>query len=99
VLQITSFLPSARRVEFLLFDWGTGTLLQSQRGVLGLCALWEAGLLVPAQLSPRGGTGIPALGQEKQDSPAGRQGLSSCQAVGSSAPLCTMGGRPSGATH
>jgi hypothetical protein len=49
VLQITSFLPSARRVEFLLFDWGTGTLLQSQRGVLGLCALWEAGLLAPAE--------------------------------------------------
>jgi hypothetical protein len=29
--------------------WGTGTLLQSQWGVLGLCELWEAGFLAPAK--------------------------------------------------
>jgi hypothetical protein len=29
VVQITSFLPSARGLEFLLFDGSTGTLLQS----------------------------------------------------------------------
>jgi hypothetical protein len=44
-----SALSEVRGLEFLLFDWGTGTLLQSQRGVLGFCAPWEVGLLVPAQ--------------------------------------------------
>jgi hypothetical protein len=29
VVQITSFLPSAKGLEFLLFDRGTGALLQS----------------------------------------------------------------------
>jgi hypothetical protein len=49
MVQITSFLPSARGLEFLLFDGGVGTLLQSERGVLGLCALWGAGLLALAE--------------------------------------------------
>jgi hypothetical protein len=49
VVQITSFLHSVRGLEFPLFDVGAGTLLQSQRGVLGLCALWEAGLLALAE--------------------------------------------------
>jgi hypothetical protein len=44
-----SFLLSARGLEFLLFDWGKEALLQSQWGVLSLCALWEAGILAPAE--------------------------------------------------
>jgi hypothetical protein len=43
VVQITFFLPSVRALESLLFDGGTGALLQLQWGMLG--ALWEAGLL------------------------------------------------------
>jgi hypothetical protein len=39
VVLITSFLSSARGLEFLLFDGGTGALLQSQWEALGLCAL------------------------------------------------------------
>jgi hypothetical protein len=43
-------LPSVRGLEFLLFDGGAWTLLQSQSspGSLGLCALCGAGLLAPA---------------------------------------------------
>jgi hypothetical protein len=44
VVKITCFLPSVRGLKFLLFDGGAGTFLQSQWGVFGLCALWEAGL-------------------------------------------------------
>jgi hypothetical protein len=40
---------SVRGLEFLLFGRVSGTLLQSQWGVLGLCLLWEAGLLEPAE--------------------------------------------------
>jgi hypothetical protein len=45
VVQITSFLPSVRGLNFPLFDGGIGTLPQSQWGVLDLdlCALWETG--------------------------------------------------------
>jgi hypothetical protein len=39
VVLITSFLPSVRWLEFPFFNGGTGALLQSQRGVLDLCAL------------------------------------------------------------
>jgi hypothetical protein len=49
VVQFISFLPLVRGLEFVLFDGNTGTLLQSQWGVLGLCALWGAGLLAPAE--------------------------------------------------
>jgi hypothetical protein len=49
MLQITSFLPSARRLEFPHFDEGAGVLQQSQWGVLDLYALWGAYLLVPAE--------------------------------------------------
>jgi hypothetical protein len=45
VMQITSFLPEVKGLEFLLFDGGAGALLQSQWGALGLCTLWTAGLL------------------------------------------------------
>jgi hypothetical protein len=48
-LQITSFLPSVRRLEFLLFDEGVGALPESKWGVLGLCVLCGAGLLTPAE--------------------------------------------------
>jgi hypothetical protein len=43
------FSPLSEEVEFLLFDWHLGTLLQSQWGVLGLCALCEADLHAPAE--------------------------------------------------
>jgi hypothetical protein len=49
MVQITSFLPSVRGLEFPLFDGSTGALLQSQWDMLGLCALWEASLLAPAE--------------------------------------------------
>jgi hypothetical protein len=49
VVQISSFLPSARGLEFPLFGGGKRALLQSQWGTLGLCAWWEAGLLPPAK--------------------------------------------------
>jgi hypothetical protein len=49
VVPITSFLSSVRGLEFLLFDGGTGALLQLQWGALGLCVLWGAGLLAPAE--------------------------------------------------
>jgi hypothetical protein len=41
MVPITSSLPSVRGLEFLLFDGSAGVLLQSQWGVLRLCALWE----------------------------------------------------------
>jgi hypothetical protein len=41
VVLITSFLPSVRGLEFLLFDGVTGFLQQSQWGALGLCALFR----------------------------------------------------------
>jgi hypothetical protein len=47
VLQIASFLPSVRGLEFVLFD-GSRALLQSQEA-LSLCALWRAGLLAPVE--------------------------------------------------
>jgi hypothetical protein len=46
---ITSFLSSDRWLEFLLFDGGTGVLLQSQWGALGICVLWVADLLAPVE--------------------------------------------------
>jgi hypothetical protein len=49
VVRITSFLPSVRGLEFLHFDRGVGIVLQSQWGMLSLCALWEAGILIPAE--------------------------------------------------
>jgi hypothetical protein len=49
VVQITSFLPSARGLEFLLFDGGVGTLLKSLWEMLDLCALSEAGVLAPEE--------------------------------------------------
>jgi hypothetical protein len=49
VVPITSFLYSARGLEFLLFDRDAGALLQSQWGVLGLCALWGISILAPAE--------------------------------------------------
>jgi hypothetical protein len=48
LMLITSFLPSVKGLEFLLFDVDVESLLQSQWGVLGLCALREAGLLASA---------------------------------------------------
>jgi hypothetical protein len=39
VVPITSFLPSVRGLEFPFFDGGTGALLQSQWGSLGLCTV------------------------------------------------------------
>jgi hypothetical protein len=48
VVQVTSLFPSVRELGLLLFDGGLGTFLWSQWGALGLCALWEAGLLPPA---------------------------------------------------
>jgi hypothetical protein len=36
-------------LEFPFFDGGAEAVLQSQWGVLGLCALWEASLLGPAE--------------------------------------------------
>jgi hypothetical protein len=48
VVQITFFLPSARGLEFLLFDGGAGALLWLQWGALTLCELWEPGFLAPA---------------------------------------------------
>jgi hypothetical protein len=49
VLPITSYFLSVRGLEFPLFDGGTGTLLHSQWGALGLCALCRVGLLAPAE--------------------------------------------------
>jgi hypothetical protein len=49
VLPIISFLPSVSGLEFSFFDGDAGALLQSQLGVLCLYALWEAGLLAPAE--------------------------------------------------
>jgi hypothetical protein len=49
VLQITSFFPSVNGLESLLFDGSCSALLQSQWEALGLCALWGAGLLPPAE--------------------------------------------------
>jgi hypothetical protein len=43
------FPPLSKGLKFLLFDGGAGTFLQSWRGVLGLCALWEAGFLATAE--------------------------------------------------
>jgi hypothetical protein len=75
MLWITSFLPSVRRLEFPLFDEGAGALLQSPWGVLGLCALWRAGLPSTSRvvgLPLSGGPGIPVLVLERRSSPAGR---------------------------
>jgi hypothetical protein len=47
--RLPLFSPSERGLEFPLFDGSAGTLLQSQRGVMGLCAPWEAGFLAPAE--------------------------------------------------
>jgi hypothetical protein len=47
VVPIISFLSSLRGLEFPLFDWSSEALLQSQWGMLGFCALEEAGLLAP----------------------------------------------------
>jgi hypothetical protein len=41
VVPITTFLPSARRLTFPYSDVGTGALLESQWGALGLCVLWR----------------------------------------------------------
>jgi hypothetical protein len=49
VVPVTSFLPSAKGLEFSLFDGGREALLQSQWGALGLCALWSTGLLAPSE--------------------------------------------------
>jgi hypothetical protein len=49
VVLITTFLFSARGLDFQLFDGGIRALLQSQLGALGLCALWAAGFLAPAE--------------------------------------------------
>jgi hypothetical protein len=49
MVQITSFLFSVRGLELQLYDGGVEHLLQSQRSVLCLCALWKAGLLAPAE--------------------------------------------------
>jgi hypothetical protein len=49
MMQITSFLPLMRELEIPLFGGDARTLLQSQRGVLDLCAFWEAGFVAPAE--------------------------------------------------
>jgi hypothetical protein len=49
VVPITCSLASVMGLKLLLFEGGAGTLLQLQRGVLGLCVLWDAGLLAPAE--------------------------------------------------
>jgi hypothetical protein len=36
-------------LEFQIFNRGTGALLQFQGRMLGLCALWRVGFLVPAK--------------------------------------------------
>jgi hypothetical protein len=43
------FSPFSEGLEFLLFDGDIRALLQSQWRVLGLCALWVAGLLAAAE--------------------------------------------------
>jgi hypothetical protein len=48
VVPITSFLPSVKGLELLLFNGGTMALLQSQWGALDLYAVWGVGLLVAA---------------------------------------------------
>jgi hypothetical protein len=49
VVSITSFLLSARRLEFLLFDRGTGALLQSQGECWVLVHCGGAVFLAPAE--------------------------------------------------
>jgi hypothetical protein len=49
VVQITFFRPSSRGLEFPLLHECLGALLKSQWGVLGLCVLWEAGLLASTE--------------------------------------------------
>jgi hypothetical protein len=91
MIPLAGFFSGRRRIKIPLFDGGMGTPLQSQMGVLGLCALGEAGFLTPSEsrLPLSGGAGIPALGQERWDSPAGRWGLS-IQAQWRALGLCAL---------